>query len=66
MSFETSKTTNNPLMQSAAVDERIWANVYARAMTETKRQANSRQVVGLVFGLNAQNSASKEATATLQ
>ena len=36
-----------------------------RAMTETKRQANS-QVVGLVFGPNSQNSAPSEASATLQ
>jgi hypothetical protein len=31
-------------------------NVYGRAMTETKRLANS-QVVGLVFGPNTQKSA---------
>jgi hypothetical protein len=40
-------------------------NVYGRAMTETKRQANS-QVVGLVFGPNSQESATKTAIATVQ
>ena len=40
-------------------------NVYGRAMTETKRRANS-QVVGLVFGPNSQESAMNAATATVQ
>ena len=51
------------LMRHASIQTTM--NVYGRAMTETKRQANS-QVVGLVFGPNSQNSASSEAPATLQ
>ena len=37
-------------------------NVYGRAMTETKRRANS-QVAGLVFGPNPQDLSAKEAAA---
>jgi integrase len=51
------------LMRHASIQTTM--NVYGRAMTETKRQANS-QVVGLVFGPNSQNSATSEASATLQ
>jgi hypothetical protein len=51
------------LMRHASIQTTM--NVYGRAMTETKRQANS-QVVGLVFGPNSQNMASKEPAATLQ
>ncbi|MDI3256043.1 tyrosine-type recombinase/integrase [Pseudacidobacterium ailaaui] len=51
------------LMRHASIQTTM--NVYGRAMTETKRQANS-QVVGLVFGPNSQNSATGEASATLQ
>jgi integrase len=51
------------LMRHASIQTTM--NVYGRAMTETKRHANS-QVVGLVFGPNSQNSASSEAPATLQ
>jgi hypothetical protein len=40
-------------------------NVYGRAMTETKRRANS-QVVGLVFGPNSQDLPADGATATVQ
>jgi integrase len=40
-------------------------NIYGRAMTETKRRANS-QVVRLVFGLNSQESAAETASATIQ
>jgi hypothetical protein len=40
-------------------------NVYGRAMTETKRRANS-QVVGLVFGSNLQDSTANAGTATVQ
>jgi len=40
-------------------------NVYGRAMTETKRLANS-QVVGLVFGPNSQEPASSDAPATVR
>ena len=40
-------------------------NVYGRAMTETKRRANS-QVVGLVFGPNSQDSTAIADTATVQ
>ncbi len=43
------------LMRHASIQTTM--NVYGRAMTETKRLANS-QVVGLVFGPNPQNSAS--------
>ena len=51
------------LMRHASIQTTM--NVYGRAMTETKRQANS-QVVGLVFGPNSQNSATRQASATLQ
>jgi len=40
-------------------------NVYGRAMTETKRRANS-QVVGLVFGPNSQNTPENTGVATVQ
>jgi hypothetical protein len=40
-------------------------NVYGRAMTETKRRANS-QVVGLVFGPNSQHSPENTGVATVQ
>jgi integrase len=39
-------------------------NFYGRAMTETKRRANS-QVVGLVFGRDSQNLPADSATATV-
>jgi hypothetical protein len=40
-------------------------NVYGRAMTETKRRANS-QVVGLVFGPNSQHLPENAGVATVQ
>jgi hypothetical protein len=40
-------------------------NVYGRAMTETKRRANS-QVVGLVFGPNSQHPTENTGVATVQ
>lgn len=40
-------------------------NIYGRAMTETKRWANS-QVVRLVFGLNSQASGPEMASAIVQ
>jgi hypothetical protein len=51
------------LMRHASIQTTM--NVYGRAMTETKRHANS-QVVGLVFGPNSQDSAAKTAIATVQ
>lgn len=51
------------LMRHASIQTTM--NVYGRAMTETKRRANS-QVVGLVFGPNSQESAMNAATATVQ
>jgi hypothetical protein len=49
-------------MRHASIQTTI--NVYGRAMTETKRPANS-QVVGPLFGPNSQKPASSEAPATL-
>ena len=51
------------LMRHASIQTTM--NVYGRAMTETKRRANS-QVVGLVFGPNSRESARNAATATVQ
>jgi hypothetical protein len=51
------------LMRHASIQTTM--NVYGRAMTETKRRANS-QVVGLVFGPNLQDSAANAGTATVQ
>jgi integrase len=51
------------LMRHASIQTTM--NVYGRAMTETKRRANS-QVVGLVFGPNSQESAMNAAIATVQ
>jgi integrase len=51
------------LMRHASIQTTM--NVYGRAMTETKRRANS-QVVGLVFGPNSQDLPADAATATLQ
>ena len=51
------------LMRHASIQTTM--NVYGRAMTETKRRANS-QVVGLVFGPNSRESAMNPATATVQ
>ena len=51
------------LMRHASIQTTM--NVYGRAMTETKRRANS-QVVGLVFGPNSQELPAKAATATVQ
>jgi hypothetical protein len=51
------------LMRHASIQTTM--NVYGRAMTETKRRANS-QVVGLVFGPNSRGSAMNAATATIQ
>jgi integrase len=51
------------LMRHASIQTTM--NVYGRAMTETKRQANS-QVVGLVFGPNSQETDAKTAIATVQ
>ena len=51
------------LMRHASIQTTM--NVYGRAMTETKRRANS-QVVRLVFGLNSQESAAETAPATIQ
>jgi hypothetical protein len=51
------------LMRHASIQTTM--NVYGRAMTETKRRANS-QVVGLVFGSNLQDSTANAGTATVQ
>jgi hypothetical protein len=51
------------LMRHASIQTTM--NVYGRAMTETKRRANS-QVVGLVFGLNLQHSPENAGVATVQ
>jgi integrase len=51
------------LMRHASIQTTM--NVYGRAMTETKRRANS-QVVGLVFGPNSQESAVNAVSATVQ
>jgi integrase len=51
------------LMRHASIQTTM--NVYGRAMTETKRRANS-QVVRLVFGLNSQESGPEMAPATVQ
>jgi len=51
------------LMRHASIQTTM--NVYGRAMTETKRHANS-QVVGLVFGPNSQELPADAATATVQ
>jgi hypothetical protein len=51
------------LMRHASIQTTM--NVYGRAMTETKRHANS-QVVGLVFGPNSQELPAGAATATVQ
>lgn len=51
------------LMRHASIQTTM--NVYGRAMTETKRRANS-QVVGLVFGPNLQESVVSTALATVQ
>ena len=51
------------LMRHASIQTTM--NVYGRAMTETKRRANS-QVVGLVFGLNSQHSPENTGVATVQ
>jgi integrase len=51
------------LMRHASIQTTM--NVYGRAMTETKRRANS-QVVGLVFGPNSQYSPENAGVATVQ
>jgi integrase len=51
------------LMRHASIQTTM--NVYGRAMTETKRRANS-QVVGLVFGPNSQHSPENTGVATVQ
>jgi hypothetical protein len=51
------------LMRHASIQTTM--NVYGRAMTETKRHANS-QVVGLVFGSNSQHSPENTSVATVQ
>ena len=51
------------LMRHASIQTTM--NVYGRAMTETKRRANS-QVVGLVFGPNSQESTADAGSATVQ
>ena len=51
------------LMRHASIQTAM--NAYGRAMTETKRRANS-QVVGLVFGPHSQESAVNAAPATVQ
>ena len=51
------------LMRHASIQTTM--NVYGRAMTETKRRANS-QVVGLVFGQNPQEFSANAAPALLQ
>ena len=51
------------LMRHASIQTTM--NVYGRAMTETKRRANS-QVVGLVFGSNSQHSPENTSVATVQ
>ena len=51
------------LMRHASIQTTM--NVYGRAMTETKRRANS-QVVGLVFGLNSQHPTENTGVATIQ
>jgi hypothetical protein len=48
------------LMRHASIQTTM--NVYGRAMTETKRRANS-QVVGLVFGPSPQDSPAEVVTA---
>jgi integrase len=51
------------LMRHASIQTTM--NVYGRAMTETKRRANS-QVVGLVFGPNSQHPTENTGVATVQ
>ena len=51
------------LMRHASIQTTM--NVYGRAMTETKRRANS-QVVGLVFGPNSQHLPENAGVATVQ
>ena len=51
------------LMRHASIQTTM--NIYGRAMTETKRRANS-QVVGLVFGPNSQSTPATADTATVQ
>jgi hypothetical protein len=51
------------LMRHASIQTTM--NVYGRAMTETKRRANS-QVVGLVLGPNSQDLPADPANATVQ
>ena len=51
------------LMRHASIQTTM--NVYGRAMTETKRRANS-QVVGLVFVPNSQSTPVTSDTATVQ
>ena len=51
------------LMRHASIQTTM--NVYGRAMTETKRRANS-QVVELVFGPNSQHSPENTGVATVQ
>jgi len=51
------------LMRHASIQTTM--NVYGRAMTETKRRANS-QVVGLVFGPNSQHSPENTGVANVQ
>jgi len=51
------------LMRHASIQTTM--NVYGRAMTETKRRANS-QVVGLVFGSNSQHSPENTSVETVQ
>ena len=51
------------LMRHASIQTTM--NVYGRAMTETKRRANS-QVVGLVFGPKSQHSPENTGVATVQ
>ena len=50
------------LMRHASIQTTM--NVYGRAMTETKRRANS-QVVGLVFGPNSQDLPADAVNATV-
>ena len=61
--YNSLKRLQQELMRHASIQTTM--NVYGRAMTETKRLANS-QVVGLVFGPNSQEPASSEAPTTLQ
>jgi integrase len=51
------------LMRHASIQTTM--NVYGRAMTETKRRANS-QVVGLVLGPNSQHPTENTGVATVQ